>query len=376
MKNHLRANLALFTLIVPLVCIAYPTAIWLYANCLFPANAAGSLITKDNAGGNQTVQGSRLIAQPFTKPWYFQPRPSAPLYNATASGGSNYGANNPRLRDRVARQLGPLVKYDLDSLKRDDSVQKDIEAWFTGYQPELDQDPLMVQWAKSFPTLAVNWVKDDANRPAVVEWLRRHPEILDKWKESHPDAELPDLNDEKATIPFDDIATAFFVSVAATEEYVSPKRERWDRNRWLESKEYDTGSKDGNGKPVMGKQFKPTTEGIDLQATFFDMWLQAHPDVVLQKVPADMVTASGSGLDPHITLRNANYQLQGVVAARAAALNRPPTEVRPRIEAILKDFAFVPLSGMIGEPLVNVLEVNMELDKQLPIPSAPTPAAP
>jgi K+-transporting ATPase ATPase C chain len=178
-------------------------------------------------------------------------------------------------------------------------------------------------------------------------------------------AALPDLNDEKATIPLTDIATAFFESVAATKEY---------QGRWLESEEFDTGAKDDNGKPVTGKRFKPAAEGTDIQATFFDMWLQVHPDVVLQKVPADMVTASGSGLDPHITLRNANYQLERVVAERARAVKLTAAAVRPRVEAILRDFAFVPLSGLIGEPLVNVLEVNMELDKQLPIPAAPAPA--
>jgi K+-transporting ATPase ATPase C chain len=91
--------------------------------------------------------------------------------------------------------------------------------------------------------------------------------------------------------------------------------------------------------------------------------------VVLQKVPADMVTASASGLDPHITLRNANYQLDRVVETRAKALNRSPADLRPRVEAVLHEFTFVPLGGLIGEPLVNVLEVNMELDKQLPMPS-------
>ncbi len=366
-----------------LVCILYPTVIWLFANCLFPDSAAGSLVMKDYGNNQQIVQGSRLIAQPFTKDWYFQPRPSAASYNATASGGSNYGASNPKLRDRVARQLGPIVKYDPEGPKRDDSVQKDIEAWFTGYVPNADKDEptLIVQWAKAFPTLATAWVKDDANRPAVIEWLRHHPEILDDWKKSHPDAVLPDLNDEKATIPFDDIAVAFFESVAATDEYVSPTRERGNvsergRNKWPESEEFDTGAKDDNGKPVKGKRFKAVAEGADLQSTFFDMWLQAHPNVVLQKVPADMVTASGSGLDPHITLRNANYQLDRVVAERAKAVKLTVAQVRPRVEAVLNDFKFVPLSGLLGEPLVNVLEVNMELDKQLPIPSAPAPIAP
>ena len=56
------------------------------------------------------MRGSRRIAQPFSDARYFQPRPSAADYNAAASTGSNYSASNPLLRDRVARQLGPIVR--------------------------------------------------------------------------------------------------------------------------------------------------------------------------------------------------------------------------------------------------------------------------
>ena len=73
--------------------------------------------------------GSRLIAQPFTADEYFQPRPSAARYNAAASGASNWAANNYLLRDRVARQLGPIVKYR-SGPKKGQPVAPDIESWF------------------------------------------------------------------------------------------------------------------------------------------------------------------------------------------------------------------------------------------------------
>ena len=88
----------------------------------------------------------------------------------------------------------------------------------------------------------------------------------------------------------------------------------------------------------------------------------------LEQVPADAVLASGSGLDPRITLRNARWQMQRVVAARAAAGNRAASSVATAVPAILGENAFAPLSGLVGEPLVNVLEVNLELDRRLPLP--------
>ena len=362
MMSHLRASMWLLVLTVIICCALYPLVLWVVGQGVFPGKASGSLVTTKGSDGKEVAVGSSLIAQPFTKDWYFQPRPSAASYNATASGASNWGASNPKLRDRIARQLGPIVKYNPHGPKKDASVQKDIEAWFAGYTPKEGESPPVVKWAQDNSTLAGAWVKDDSRKAAVIEWLKGHPQILADWKKSKPDADEPKLDDDK-TIPFDDIAGAFFESWAAAH----PKL-------WPEPEDYETGKKDDRGEPEKGKRFKPVAEGADLQASFFDSWLKAHPDADLEKVPADMVFASGSGLDPHITLRNAHYQLDRVATARADAAKRDLGDVRSKVEGILRENAFTPLSGLIGEPLVNVLEVNLEVDRQVPMPPAPMKA--
>lgn len=191
MNVHLRANLVLLGLTLLFCSVLYPLAVLVFGQTFFPFQAGGSLIGVDGkpARPGEAV-GSRLIAQGFAGAEYFHPRPSAASYDGAASGGSNWSASNPKLRDRVAQMLDPVG-------------------------PEL--------------------------------------------------------------------------------------------------------------------------------------------------VPADAVTASGSGLDPHITLRNARRQLDRVVAAWVSKTGSDPDQIRSAVEGILDRHAFPPLGGLVGEPILNVLEVNLAL---------------
>ena len=98
------------------------------------------------------------------------------------------------------------------------------------------------------------------------------------------------------------------------------------------------------------------------------MWRQDHPDADFQDVPGDMVTASASGLDPHISMDNAEFQLDRVASKRAEDLKRDPALVRKEIDKILEENASAPWWGLAGEKFVNVLEVNLELDKRYGTP--------
>ena len=79
----------------------YPLFIFSFAHFVTPESASGSLV-RNQAG---KVIGSRLIAQAFTKPGYFWPRPSAVKYTAEAAGGSNLSPAGPEVRQRAAQTV-------------------------------------------------------------------------------------------------------------------------------------------------------------------------------------------------------------------------------------------------------------------------------
>ncbi|MDR3634925.1 MAG: potassium-transporting ATPase subunit C [Isosphaeraceae bacterium] len=320
MRKHLYANLWLLGSTLALCCVAYVVALWVLGQVFFPRTAAGSLL----AGPGGRPVGSGLIAQPFSGDEHFHPRPSAVAYNASASGGSNWGASQYLLRDRVARQLGPIARYRT-APAQGRSVQRDLEQWF-----EATPD-VVATWADRYPGSARAWVNaDDRHKAAVVDWKAQHPAALSEWKASHPGAGDPEPAD---------LAVPFFRGNSASFHRSWP--------RLIED-------------PSWG-----------VTAVFFEMWLQDHEGVDLEPVPADLVTTSGSGLDPHITLEGARYQRERVADAWSRKTNIEKAVVLREIENLLVEKARAPLYGWAGVPLINVLEVNLSIADRLNGPVRP-----
>jgi K+-transporting ATPase ATPase C chain len=360
--KHLRANLLLLGLTLVGCGVAYPLALWAVGRVAFPGKADGSLVRVTGADGTERVIGSSLVAQKFTADEYFWPRPSAADYNAAAAGGSNYGANSPKLRDRAAQQLGTMVRYKKGSPSagagpEPRTPQQDIEAWFAA-KPDRAAD-----WAGEYSVAAAGWAKTDFAKDKyglpgeyVAQWAKDHPEIVDEWKKANPTKKDDDPKPE-------DLVAFFFAGFAKAHP-----------GKWPAVVE----AKQADGSVV--KRVEPAAPDSVVHAAFFDMWLQDPANRAkvadLEPVPADMVTASGGGLDPHVTLRNALsvYQLDRVAAKRTAP-GGDGEAVRQGIAALARARSFTPLSGLVGEPLVNVLDLNVELDRQFPVPPAP-PKAP
>ncbi len=86
----------------------YHVVLWTIGRAVFPSQSEGSLIRRADG----TIVGSRLIAQKFTRPEYFQPRPSGVDYNAAATGGTNYGPSNADHLKAVQERLDAVTKQE------------------------------------------------------------------------------------------------------------------------------------------------------------------------------------------------------------------------------------------------------------------------
>ena len=145
-------------------------------------------------------------------------------------------------------------------------------------------------------------------------------------------------------------------------------------------------TKDQDGNPVLEAdpawfQSRPSQSSYSASVTFFsnlgpnqkdladqvkanlDSYLALErpftPGLIADRVPVDAVTSSASGVDPHISAANARIQANRIAAVRKAPLDR--------VLALIRDHTDGRSLGVLGEPGVNVLALNLALDKEFPL---------
>ena len=112
---------------------------------------------------------------------------------------------------------------------------------------------------------------------------------------------------------------------------------------------YDASSSSGSNKGPTNEEYLADVN------TRIDSFLEKHPYLERNDVPSEMVTASASGLDPHITPESAYVQVKRVAKARGMEEGAVRSLVDQAVEK--------PLLGMFGTEKVNVLKLNIALEK-------------
>ncbi len=137
--NELKRAIMIFVVMAIVLGLIYPLLITGISQVAFPYQANGEMI---KINGN--IVGSELIGQNFDGPQYFQGRPSAIDYNASTSGGSNYGPTNQKLIDRVNETIKEIRTND--SLSSNVTIPSDLVlASGSGLDRYISVDSAMIQ---------------------------------------------------------------------------------------------------------------------------------------------------------------------------------------------------------------------------------------
>jgi K+-transporting ATPase ATPase C chain len=145
LMRELKTSLLTMLVLLIILCGIYPIMVWGIAQVIFPGKANGSLIERQGK-----LVGSSLIAQSFSNPQYFHPRPSAAGaigYDGTSSGGSNLGPLSKSLVDQVEERIKNYRKEN--NLPADTLIPADaVTASGSGLDPHISLKNASLQMAR------------------------------------------------------------------------------------------------------------------------------------------------------------------------------------------------------------------------------------
>jgi K+-transporting ATPase ATPase C chain len=165
MVKELGPGFRLMVVLTILTGLIYPAVMTGISEAIFPAQANGSLVTV-----NGTLVGSSLIAQGFTKPEYFHPRPSAAGngYDPTASGGSNLGPTSQALMTRLQ---GSVVAFRKENPDFTGNIPSDIlTTSASGLDPHISPAAAEAQAAR---VAKARGVSRDEVEPLIAQFTQR-----------------------------------------------------------------------------------------------------------------------------------------------------------------------------------------------------------
>ncbi len=170
MRKEIYTSIRIFVIISILTGIIYPILITFIGQIIFPFQANGSIIKKENK-----IIGSLLIGQNFTDSIYFHSRPSAIKYNPVPSGASNLGLSNKILKEQVITRKEEFLKYNLFN----DSINVPSEMLFasgSGVDPHISNDAAKLQIIRILNSRKINLnnVKILSN---IVDSLTEYPQF-------------------------------------------------------------------------------------------------------------------------------------------------------------------------------------------------------
>jgi len=119
-----------------------------------------------------------------------------------------------------------------------------------------------------------------------------------------------------------------------------------------------------NAAASAGRNLAPSAQALADQLAARIAALKAENLAVTQPPPVELVTASASGLDPHLTPAGVAYQLPRVARARGVT----PEALMPLVAEVTERRTLGLLGGLLGEPRINLLRLNQRLAERYPVP--------